>query len=69
MTKSDTIDAIRHLNPTADPQFLAEFSGDDLTCYLDRLARSPAERRVFGAGDVIDLYDPPDDDRDPTLQR
>ena len=66
MTKSDTIDAIRHLNPTADPQFLAEFSGDDLVRYLDRLARSPAERSVFGAGEVIDLYDPSDEGKDPT---
>ena len=38
MPKSDTIDAIRRLNFTADPQFLAEFPNDELVRYLARLA-------------------------------
>lgn len=42
--KSETIDAIRRLNGTASPEFLAEFSSDDLASYLERLA-STAKRR------------------------
>ncbi len=37
MTKTHTIDAIRSLNPTATPEFLADFSQDELAQYLDRL--------------------------------
>jgi len=37
MPKSDTIEAILKLNPTAEPQFLAEFSNEELLAYLDRL--------------------------------
>jgi hypothetical protein len=37
LTKSDTIDAITKLNPTANPGFLAGFSGDELVQYLGRL--------------------------------
>lgn len=37
MPKCDTIDAIRRLNPTATPEFLVEFSNDELAQYLDRL--------------------------------
>ena len=39
MTKSDTIDAIQSLNPTASRMFLAEFSKAELTEYLQRLDR------------------------------
>lgn len=43
MTKSDTIEAIQKLNPTASPDFLAGFSNDELAKYLDRLSdMSPA---------------------------
>lgn len=38
MTKSDTIEAIQRLNPTVRPDFLAEFSTDELVRYLDRLS-------------------------------
>lgn len=38
MPKSDTIEAIQRLNPTANPEFLAGFSADDLARYLDRLS-------------------------------
>ena len=44
MPKSDTIEAIQRLNPTASPEFLAGFSADDLARYLDRLADRPARR-------------------------
>lgn len=37
MTKSDTIDAITKLNPTANPSYLSGFSGDELSQYLGRL--------------------------------
>lgn len=37
MPKSDTIEAILSLNPTAKPDFLAEFSNEDLHDYLHRL--------------------------------
>ena len=52
MTKANTIDAIRALNPTAAPEFLAEFSPDDLVRYLNRLnhtARTPS----FGGGEDV----------------
>ncbi len=37
MPKMATIEAIRRLNPTAAPDFLAAFPEDDLAQYLDRL--------------------------------
>ena len=37
MPKSDTIDEIVKLNPTASPVFLAEFQVDELDAYLGRL--------------------------------
>ena len=42
MTKTDTIDAIKQLNPTATPEFLSEFSADELTSYLRRLTDRPS---------------------------
>lgn len=59
MTKSDTIDAIRRLNPTANPDFLAGFSSDELYRYLDRLTgastrRSPSDpTQAIGPGDPV----------------
>lgn len=41
MAKSDTIEAIVSLNPTARPDFLAEFSNADLHDYLHRLTFAP----------------------------
>ena len=41
MTKCDTIDAIKKLNPTADSGFLAGFTSDDLSAYLQRLTEKP----------------------------
>ncbi|MGB2988099.1 MAG: hypothetical protein WBE26_19705 [Phycisphaerae bacterium] len=58
MPKSDTIDAIRNLNPTATPGFLAEFSNDDLSEYLDRLISDPGEHSVRDFVDLIELDEP-----------
>lgn len=41
--KTDTLTAIMNLNPTATPEFLSEFTNEQLTGYLDRL------RRVVGS--------------------
>ena len=35
--KDQTLESIVRLNPTANPEFLAEFSHDELARYLDRL--------------------------------
>ena len=43
-TRSDTINAIRRLNTTASPEFLAEFSDDQLASYLGRLDTTSTER-------------------------
>ena len=37
MTKHDTMEAIMRLNPTARPEFLAEFAADELRDYLRQL--------------------------------
>ena len=39
MTKCDTISAITKLNATAAPEFLAEFTNEELTVYLQRLMK------------------------------
>jgi len=39
MPKCDTIAAITKLNPSAGPEFLAEFSQDELAEYLRRLTK------------------------------
>lgn len=36
-TRDQTLESIVRLNPTAAPEFLAEFSNDELARYLDRL--------------------------------
>lgn len=38
MSKRDMIDRIRRLNPTAQPEFLAEFQENDLLDYLRQLS-------------------------------
>jgi hypothetical protein len=45
MTKRELIDEITRLNPTASPDFLAEFPALDLAAYLERLqwAHPPQE--------------------------
>jgi len=37
MPKGDTIAAIMRVNRSAHAEFLSQFSGDDLTVYLERL--------------------------------
>ncbi len=39
MQKTDTLTAIMDLNPTAQADFLSEFTNDELACYLERLER------------------------------
>ncbi len=46
MKKSDTIEAIQKLNPTASPDFLAGFSNDELGEYLNRLSDMSPESPV-----------------------
>jgi len=37
MTKTELIDAVRELNPTASPEFLAQFREDQLQEYFEHL--------------------------------
>lgn len=43
MSKTETIEAIRKLNPSARPDFLAEFSMTDLHDYLRQLEDLPEQ--------------------------
>ncbi len=45
MSKRETIDRIRRLNPTAQPEFLATFEAPDLLAYLHQLQELDRERR------------------------
>ena len=58
MPKSDTIDAIRRLNPTAKPGFLAEFSNNELAEYLDRLTGTAFVRPLCRVVDILELVEP-----------
>ena len=44
MSKRDMIDRIRRLNPTAQPEFLAEFNDEDLLAYLRQLTELEREQ-------------------------
>lgn len=55
MTKRDTIDAIRGYNTTASPDFLAEFSSEELAKYLDRLASMPHRKQAETFPDLAPL--------------
>ena len=49
MSKGQLIDEIRGLNPTASPEFLAQFNELDLQQYLDRLQDAHDNRlRITG---------------------
>jgi hypothetical protein len=48
MAKRQLIDDIRQYNPTAQPQFLAQFSEADLEQYLGRLREVVAKRLLIG---------------------
>lgn len=52
MTKSDTIEAIQKLNPTASPDFLAGFPNDELARYLDRLSNMSPERPMETSDEI-----------------
>ena len=41
MPKGDTVEAIMKMNPSATPEFLAEFTHDELARYLKRLQNLP----------------------------
>jgi hypothetical protein len=58
MSKSSAIDAIRRLNPTASPDFLAGFSGDDLVEYLDRLTDAATAREKGHPAVPVELSEP-----------
>lgn len=45
MTKREIIDQIMEVNPSARPEFLAEFSHESLAEYLEHLCEVRAERR------------------------
>ena len=53
--KSDTIAAIKKLNPTAEPDFLAEFTNDELSEYLQRLVNV---RGISASADMLDRAHP-----------
>jgi hypothetical protein len=44
MTKRQLIDEIRTMNPTAQPQFLAQFDEPELGQYLDHLKAAQEKR-------------------------
>lgn len=54
MPKSDTIEAIQRLNPTASPEFLAGFCADDLARYLDRLSER-STRKIDEADESVPI--------------
>jgi hypothetical protein len=66
MTKRDTIDAIRVYNSTASPDFLAEFSREELAKYLDRLATMPHLKRADTLSGLAPL-DPPEQKGSPVV--
>lgn len=45
MTKREIIDRIMEINPSAKPEFLAEFSRESLAEYLENLSGVLAEQR------------------------
>jgi hypothetical protein len=45
MTKRDIIDRIRRHNPSADTEFLATFSEEELLAYLHHLGEVESDRR------------------------
>jgi hypothetical protein len=54
MSKRETIDRIRRLNPTAQPEFLATFEDADLLAYLHQLQELDRERREQAADATAD---------------
>ena len=52
MSKRETIERIIARNPSARPEFLAEFSLDDLGAYLRQLESLQSDPRSRAAGSV-----------------
>ncbi len=52
MTKREMIDQIRRLNPTAHPDFLADFQEEDLLAYLHQLSEVERERREHESSEM-----------------
>ncbi len=48
MTKREAIDLIRRINPTAQPDFLADFQQEDLLAYLHQLQEVERDRYMHG---------------------
>jgi hypothetical protein len=48
MSKRQLIDAIREFNPTAHPQFLAQFDDEALQQYLEHLKSAQGQRLRIG---------------------
>ena len=48
MSKRQLIDEIRNFNPTAHPQFLAQFDDDALRQYLEHLKSAQNQRLRIG---------------------
>jgi len=48
MDKSELIESIREINKTARPEFLAEFSEEELNTYLEHLAELSLEEVPVG---------------------
>jgi hypothetical protein len=67
MTKRELIDEITHLNPTARPDFLAEFGDEDLAEYLEHLKwlDEPALAQASAASRPDGSTDPPPGEADP----
>ena len=57
MPKTDTIEAIMKLNPTADSTFLSRFSGMELDQYLLRLRALPVSQVEAAAVRQVDPRD------------
>jgi len=53
MTKREMIDQIRRFNPTAQPDFLADFQETDLLAYLHQLSEVERERREHKAPEIV----------------
>jgi hypothetical protein len=53
--KAQTIEAIRRLNPTADTEFLAGFSEEDLSDYLARLTGDAYRAAGRASIDLVEL--------------
>ncbi len=63
ISKTNTIEAIMDLNPSANPGFLAEFAQDELAKYLFRLADVTPMSSASDRADSPTLHEPWMNDR------